>query len=96
MIEVKFETGEQEPAAFNLYDGESKIGEMIVEVKSGNMTVFHTEVDEDQSGKGYASKLLAAMVDYVREHHLKVLPLCTYVAAQFKRNEPKYNDIWNQ
>lgn len=96
MIEIKFETFENEPAAFNLYEDGSKIGEMIVETRGENLTVYHTEVDEDQEGKGYAGKLLSALVDYVRAHHLKVLPLCTYVAAQFNRHPELYNDIWNK
>lgn len=93
MTEIKFESLEDEPAAFNLYDAGKKIGEMIVEIRGSDMTVFHTEVDEDQEGKGYAAKLLAAMVAYVREHHLKVIPMCSFVHAQFDRHPDEYKDI---
>lgn len=93
MVEIRFESLDNEPDAFNLYEGEKKIGEMIVEVRGQDMTVFHTEVDEDQSGKGYAGMLLESMVKYVREHHLKVIPMCTYVHLQFKRHPDQYKDI---
>ncbi|MCZ4244376.1 GNAT family N-acetyltransferase [Pedobacter punctiformis] len=96
MSEIKFETGNGEPAAFNLYDEGRKIGEMIVEINGTDLTVYHTEVDEDQSGKGYAGQLLASMVNYVRAHNLKVIPLCPYVHAQFKRHPDLYGDIWNR
>jgi len=93
MAEVKFESLENEPDAFNLYEEGKKIGEMIVEIKGDDMTVFHTEVDEDQEGKGYAKKLLESMVSYVRAHHLKVIPMCSYVHLQFDRHPDQYKDI---
>ena len=96
MAEVKFETGGGEPDAFNLYDKGKKIGEMIVGQEGTNLTVYHTEVDEDQAGKGYAALLLSSMVEYVRKNGLKVLPMCVYVATQFKRHPDQYQDIWNK
>lgn len=95
MIEVRFENNTA-PAAFNLYDEGSKIGEMIVEVTDGNLKVYHTEIHENQEGKGYAKNLLDAMVNYSRTESLKVIPLCTYVALQFKRHPDVYLDIWNK
>lgn len=96
MADIKFESLDNEPDAFNLYKEGKKIGEMIVEVRGSDMTVFHTEVDEQEEGKGYASMLLAEMVKYVREHHLKVIPMCTYVHAQFDRHPDLYQDIRSQ
>ncbi|MGO4878892.1 GNAT family N-acetyltransferase [Pedobacter psychrotolerans] len=96
MAEVKFQHDGEEPAAFNLFDEDKKIGEMIVEILDGNLKVYHTEVDEDQEGKGYAKLLLAAMSNYARSNQLKVIPLCTYVATQFKRHPDEYQDIWNK
>jgi predicted GNAT family acetyltransferase len=93
MTEIKFESPENEPSAFNLYLEGKKIGEMIVEIRNGKMTVFHTEVDPDKEGQGYAAQLLEAMADYVRDHHLKVIPMCIYVHAQFERHPHQYADI---
>ena len=36
------------------------------------------------------------MVDYARKHDLKVIPLCPYVHAQFKRHPDEYADVWNK
>ncbi len=93
MTEIKFESPGVEPDAFNLYKDGKKVGEMIVEIKKGEMTVFHTEVDEDQEGKGYAGMLLESMVDYARANALKVIPMCAYVHVRFDRHPEQYKDI---
>lgn len=95
MIDIKFENSGDEPAAFNLYKDGTKIGEMIVEIADGNITVYHTEVDIEQENKGYAGQLLSAMVDYAKAHQLKVIPLCPYVHTQFIRHPEQYASIWN-
>ena len=93
MTEVKYETIADEPAAFNLYLDGDKIGEMIVETQGTDITVFHTEVDEDKEGKGYAGEILAALVADARKEKLKVVPMCAYVRAQFDRHPDEYKDI---
>ena len=55
-----------------------------------------TEVSEKLKGQGVAKKLLANMVEYVRANKLKVIALCPFVNAQFKRHPEQYADIWNQ
>jgi predicted GNAT family acetyltransferase len=76
-------------------DGE-RVAEMEIAIRDGNLTVFHTEVAEKLKGQGVASKLLETMVSYAREKKLKVIPLCPYVLAQFKRHPDQYADIWNK
>lgn len=94
MAEIKLELNEKKHGAFNLYDDGTKIGEMVVAINDEALTVYHTEVDENQSGKGYAKQLLDTMVDHARNNELKVIALCPYVHAQFKRHPEEYNDIW--
>lgn len=96
MAEVKLSIQEGEPSSFDIYDEDGKAGEMIFDIKGKDLTVYHTEVEPEKEGKGYAKMLLDAMVDYVRENRFIVIPMCPYVHAQFKRHEELYRDIWNK
>ena len=82
--------------SFTIEENGERVAEMVISVSSGNLTVFHTEVNEKLKGKGVSTQLLNAMVDYARQHNLKVIPLCAYVSAQFKRHPDLYQDIWNK
>lgn len=74
-------------------DGET-IGEMMIAVDGEKVTAFHTEIIPQAEGKGLARHLLNALVNYAREHHLKVLPLCAYVRSQFLKHPELYSDLW--
>ena len=94
MDEVRLNLDDKGHGAFYILDGEERIGEMVVRTLGGNLTVYHTEVLPKAEGKGYAKKLLNALVEHARANHLKVIPLCPYVYAQFKRHAREYADIW--
>ena len=54
--------------------------------------IDHTEVDESLKGQGVGYKLVEAAVEYARKQQIKILPLCPFAAAVFKkRNE--YSDV---
>ncbi|HEX6225049.1 MAG TPA: GNAT family N-acetyltransferase [Chryseolinea sp.] len=93
-IELKLKGNGQ--GAFVIEEGDVRLAEMEVAVNNGNLTVYHTEVADQLKGKGVASSLLTTMAAYAREKKLKVIPLCPYVLAQFKRHPDQYADIWNQ
>lgn len=96
MEEIKLNLNERGHGAFYAMDGTKQLGEMVVGIKDKDLTVYHTEVVPEAEGKGLAKKLLEAMVAYARAHHLKVIPICTYVHAQFKRHPDLYNDVWKK
>ena len=73
-----------------------RLAEMVIRIADNNLTVYHTEVSDKLKGQGVATKLLSTMVAYAREHQLKVIALCPYVLAQFKRHPEEYKDVWNQ
>jgi hypothetical protein len=76
-------------------DGE-RMAEMEVAVSGKNVIVYHTEVVPALQGKGASSKLLAALVDYARQHEYKIIALCPYVHAQFTKHPDQYGDVWNR
>lgn len=93
-IELKLESNGR--GAFVIEEAGERIAEMAISISGGNLTVFHTEVSDKLKGQGVAGQLLSTMVTYARDHNLKVIALCPYVNAQFKRHPEQYQDIWNQ
>ena len=96
MSEIKLNLNDKGKGGFHAMDGEEELGEMEISVSGNNMIVYHTEVVPKAEGKGLAKQLLATMVDYARKNDLKVIPLCPYVNAQFKRHPDEYADIWKK
>lgn len=59
---------------------------------SDKIIIDHTEVDESLKGQGVGYKLVEEAVNYAREKDVKILPLCPFAAAVFKKHEA-YNDV---
>lgn len=96
MDDVKLKLDEKDYGHFYIMDGEEQIAEMEISISGNDLTIYHTEVLPKAEGKGLAKKLLATMVDHARKNELKVIPLCPYVHAQFKRHPEEYADVWNK
>ncbi len=94
MEEIVIKLDDKNHGSIYIMDGEEELGEMVISIKENILTAHHTAVDEKIEGKGFGKKLFAAMVDHARKNNLKVMPLCNYVHAQFKRNESEYGDLW--
>jgi predicted GNAT family acetyltransferase len=54
--------------------------------KDDMMALFHTEVPEKYGGKGLGTKLALYALNYAKDHHLKVLPYCPFIAAYIKKH----------
>lgn len=96
MDDIQLKLNDAGRGAFVIEKEGERLAEMEVGIQNGNLTVYHTEVTEILKGQGIASKLLATMVAYARENKLKVIALCPYVLAQFRRHPEQYADIWNK
>ena len=96
MSNVKLELNEKKHGRFTVSGDEGQSGEMVVAVGDNGLVVYHTEVSDKLKGQGAGGKLLDAMVTHARQHQLKVVPLCPYVLAQFKRHTEQYAAVWNQ
>jgi hypothetical protein len=93
MEEVKLHLNEKRQGRFFIMQGEKQIAEMVVAISGDLLTVYHTEVLPEAEGSGLAKKLLDALVAYLREHKLKLLPLCAYVALQLRRHPEVFEGI---
>jgi len=96
MNEIELKINDAGRGAFVIENAGERVAEMEILVKDSVLTVFHTEVDDSLRGKGVATALLSNMVEYARGHQLKVVPLCPYVLAQFKRHPETYADVWKK
>jgi predicted GNAT family acetyltransferase len=57
-------------------------------VRRGEDTIVadHTFVPPEFRGQGIAEKLMNAAIEDARDNRHKIVPLCSYVAAQFRRH----------
>lgn len=62
--------------------------------KAGTTMIIidHTEVPEAYRGQGVGLKLVEAAVADARSKGLKIMPLCPFAAAQFRRH-PEFADV---
>ena len=57
----------------------------------GQYSATHTGVPREMEGKGVGSKLFAAMVEDARAEGYKVIPVCPFIVAKYKR-KPETRD----
>lgn len=69
---------------------EAKLGDEVAVItyrRTGDRIVFlHTEVPIGFEGKGIAGKLVRAALDFARSNHLRVVPLCPFVASYIRKH----------
>ena len=77
---------------FYIDDDDGRIGKMDFLINDGVMNIYHTEVNPEMQGSGIGEQLVEAGVKFAREHHLKVLPTCTFARSVFDRVK-EYQDL---
>jgi uncharacterized protein len=69
------------------------LAEMIYTMPSAEkMIIEHTEVSEELRGKNVGYQLVHTAVEYARTHHIKIIPLCPFANAVFKK-KTEYADV---
>lgn len=58
-------------------------------LREGQIVFTHTEVPAVSEGHGVGGSLAKAALDYARDHHLEIVPLCEFVIA-YIRKYPEY------
>lgn len=96
MPDITLQLDDKGYGAFYISENDTRFGEMAISIKDNHLTAYHTEILPEMEGKGYAKQLLNHMVKYASNNNLKVIALCPYVLAQFRRHEKEYADIWEK
>jgi predicted GNAT family acetyltransferase len=69
------------------------LAEMVYTMASPDkMIIEHTEVSDELKGKHVGNQLLDTAVEYARIHKIKIIPLCPFANAVFKK-KPEYADV---
>ncbi len=91
-IEIIKEDGETRGRYVVTIDGHeaeltySKLGD------SGNVIADHTGVPEELGGRGVGSALVRYLVEDARTNGFKIMPLCPFVKARYRKN-PEWSDV---
>jgi predicted GNAT family acetyltransferase len=77
---------------FVMADGQRE-AEMVYTMPSADkMIIEHTEVGDKLRGKNVGYQLVHTAVEYAREHHMKIIPLCPFANATFKKRS-EFSDV---
>jgi uncharacterized protein len=78
--------------AFFIEVNQIRFAEMVY-VMAGpkRMIIEHTEVNDSLKGQGIGQQLLEKLVEFVRNEEIKVIPLCPFAKAQFRKREDLQN-----
>ena len=84
---------EENKGVFYINQDNSRVAEMTYSKAGSNKIIIdHTEVDDSLQGQGVGYKLVEEAVNYAREKQIKILPLCPFAAAVFKKRDD-YKDV---
>jgi predicted GNAT family acetyltransferase len=84
-MDIEIRERENKGFAIAQIDGK-KAGMMTYSIpQSDFIIVDHTEVEPEFKGQSVGKKLLYKIVDMAREKNLKILPLCPFAHAMFKK-----------
>lgn len=92
MINIEIEDNGKK-GRFVLYEDAKEAGEMTFTwAGESKIIIDHTGVGEEHGGKGYAKKLMAKALEFIRERGIKVIPLCPFAKAMMDK-DPSTHDV---
>ena len=67
------------------------LAEMTYRKNKDRIVIDHTEVDDSLRGKNVGYQLVEHGVEYAREAHLKILPICSFAKSVLEKTEEFYD-----
>lgn len=82
-----------EESRLTMVDGDRWVGELsFPAVAPGRVVLERTFIRPEYRGQGRGRQLVAAFVDYARQHQLTVKLMCPFAKLEFDRH-PAYQDL---
>jgi predicted GNAT family acetyltransferase len=81
---------------YEVYVGDDLAGFADYHAQPGLLTILHTEIDPAFEGQGVGSRFVAGMLDEVRSHGGRVLPICPFVLAFLQRHAEYRDLVWTR
>jgi predicted GNAT family acetyltransferase len=57
------------------------------------MIIDHTEVSDELRGRNVGYQLVHTAVEYARDHHIRILPLCPFAKSVFDKKKAEFGDV---
>lgn len=92
MGQIKHSQTEKGGSFFYELEGKSLATMTYILAGEHKIIIDHTEVDPSLKGQSIGKKLQAELVEYVRHNGIKVMPLCPFANATFKKT-PEWQDV---
>lgn len=84
-MDFQHKQGQKHSSYYLEQDGE-QVAEIVYSTRDdGTLVIEHTEVDDRLQGQHVGQALVERMVQDAQESNQKILPLCSFAAAQFER-----------
>jgi uncharacterized protein len=92
-MEVQHKKRENKGMFYVQEDGEIVARMTYMQPDLAKLIVEHTEVDDEIRHENVGYQMVHTAVQYARNHHLKIIPMCPFVKAVFDK-KPEYKDVW--
>ena len=80
--------------SFYVQENEQLLAEMTYSMTGPELMIIdHTDVSDTLRGKNVGYRLVQAAVEYARANHMKILPLCPFANAVFKKKIAEFGDV---
>ena len=88
-MQIQHEENHAQGAFFILDDQQQRVAELTYYFNDEKtINANHTYVSETLRGQGVADKLYQALVAFIQENQLKLVPSCSYIAKKWQRDNP--------
>jgi len=78
---------------FFIEEANKVLAEMTyVWVGTDMIIIDHTDVDDTLKGKGAGKQMVTKAVEFAREKHIKIIPLCPFAKSVFEK-VTEFNDV---